>query len=81
MCECVGFEVCDVYYFYYGCMCLIEILEGLNIGLINLLFLFVKVNEFGFIEILYCRVDLEIGFVIGYVDYLIVDEEDNYVVV
>lgn len=57
-------EVCDVYYFYYGCMCLIEIFEGLNIGLINLLLSYVCVNEFGFIEILYCKVDLDIYVII-----------------
>lgn len=74
-------EVCDVYYFYYGCMCLIEMFEGLNIGLINLFLLYVKVNCFGFIEMLYCCVDFEIGKVMGRIDYLIVDEEDNYVVV
>lgn len=64
ICDCVGYEVCDVYYFYYGCMCLIEIFEGLNIGLINSLFSYVKVNKFGFIEIFYCCVDCEIGCVI-----------------
>lgn len=56
--------MCDVYYFYYGCMCLIEIFEGFNIGLINLLLSYVRVNEFGFIEMLYCKVDLDINLII-----------------
>lgn len=77
--ERVGFEVCDVYYLYYGRMCLIEILEGLNIGFINFLGIYVKINEFGFIELLYRKFDKEILIVIDEIYYLIVDEEDLFV--
>lgn len=73
ICECVGFEVCDVYVMYYGCLCFIEIFEGLNIGLINLLFVFVCCNEYGFLEIFYCCVVN--GVVIDEVDYFFVIEE------
>lgn len=79
ICECVGFEVCDVYLIYYGCMCLIEILEGLNIGLINSFVMFVCVNKYGFIEIFYCKV--EDGKVIDEVSYMLVIEEMCYIVV
>jgi len=41
---------------YYGCMCFIEMLEGLNIGFIGLLLMYVWINVFGFVEILYCKV-------------------------
>ena len=61
-------------------MCPIETPEGPNIGLINSLSSFAKVNEFGFIETPYRRVDPETGLVTGHVDYLTADEEDNYVV-
>lgn len=79
MCECVGFEVCDVYLIYYGCVCLIEMLEGLNIGLINLFVLYVYLNEYGFFEMLYCKVvDSK---VIDQIDYLLVIEEGCYMIV
>ncbi|MBD2798671.1 hypothetical protein ID856_19635, partial [Xenorhabdus sp. 18] len=67
-------------YSHYGRMCPIETPEGPNIGLINSLSSFAKVNEFGFIETPYRRVDPETGLVTGQVDYLTADEEDNYVV-
>lgn len=79
ICECVGFEVCDVYLIYYGWMCLIEMLEGQNIGLINLLVIFVCVNKYGFIEIFYCKV-IE-GVVMDDVVYLLVIEEMCYIIV
>ncbi|AHA08759.1 MULTISPECIES: DNA-directed RNA polymerase subunit beta [Bacillus] len=78
--ERAGFEVRDVHYSHYGRMCPIETPEGPNIGLINSLSSFAKVNEFGFIETPYRRVDPETGLVTGQVDYLTADEEDNYVV-
>ncbi|MBJ7911898.1 DNA-directed RNA polymerase subunit beta [Bacillus anthracis] len=78
--ERAGFEVRDVHYSHYGRMCPIETPEGPNIGLINSLSSFAKVNEFGFIETPYRRVDPETGLVTGHVDYLTADEEDNYVV-
>lgn len=47
--DCVGYEVRDVYYIYYGCMCLIEIFEGFNIGLINNLLFYGYLNKYGFV--------------------------------
>ncbi len=78
--ERAGFEVRDVHYSHYGRMCPIETPEGPNIGLINSLSSFAKVNPFGFIESPYRRVDHEKGLVTREVDYLTADEEDNYVV-
>ncbi|WP_210367506.1 DNA-directed RNA polymerase subunit beta [Bacillus sp. REN3] len=78
--ERAGFEVRDVHYSHYGRMCPIETPEGPNIGLINSLSSFAKVNRFGFIETPYRRVDPETGRVTAQFDYLTADEEDNYVV-
>ncbi|MDQ0300907.1 DNA-directed RNA polymerase subunit beta [Salibacterium salarium] len=78
--ERAGFEVRDVHYSHYGRMCPIETPEGPNIGLINSLSSYAKVNEFGFIETAYRRVDHETGIVTKECDYLTADEEDNYVV-
>jgi len=78
--ERAGFEVRDVHYSHYGRMCPIETPEGPNIGLINSLSSFAKVNRFGFIETPYRRVDPDTGRVTGRIDYLTADEEDNYVV-
>lgn len=78
--ERAGFEVRDVHYSHYGRMCPIETPEGPNIGLINSLSSFAKVNKFGFIETPYRRVDAETGKVTEEYDYLTADEEDNYVV-
>ncbi|MBY0095400.1 DNA-directed RNA polymerase subunit beta [Mesobacillus maritimus] len=78
--ERAGFEVRDVHYSHYGRMCPIETPEGPNIGLINSLSSFAKVNKFGFIETPYRRVDPETGKVTTHFDYLTADEEDNYVV-
>jgi DNA-directed RNA polymerase subunit beta len=78
--ERAGFEVRDVHYSHYGRMCPIETPEGPNIGLINSLSSFAKVNKFGFIETPYRRVDPETGKVTSHFDYLTADEEDNYVV-
>ncbi len=78
--ERAGFEVRDVHYSHYGRMCPIETPEGPNIGLINSLSSFAKVNKFGFIETPYRRVDPETGKVTAQIDYLTADEEDNYVV-
>jgi DNA-directed RNA polymerase subunit beta len=78
--ERAGFEVRDVHYSHYGRMCPIETPEGPNIGLINSLSSFAKVNRFGFIETPYRRVDPETGLVTSHFDYLTADEEDNYVV-
>ncbi|CAM3895834.1 DNA-directed RNA polymerase subunit beta [Alkalicoccus chagannorensis] len=78
--ERAGFEVRDVHYSHYGRMCPIETPEGPNIGLINSLSSFAKVNKFGFIESPYRRVDHDQAIVTRQVDYLTADEEDNYVV-
>ncbi|MBM7650364.1 DNA-directed RNA polymerase subunit beta [Bacillus ectoiniformans] len=78
--ERAGFEVRDVHYSHYGRMCPIETPEGPNIGLINSLSSFAKVNRFGFIETPYRRVDPDTGKVTERIDYLTADEEDNYVV-
>nr|WP_276563115.1 DNA-directed RNA polymerase subunit beta [Lysinibacillus xylanilyticus] len=78
--ERAGFEVRDVHYSHYGRMCPIETPEGPNIGLINSLSSFAKVNKFGFIETPYRRIDHETGQVTNQIDYLTADEEDNYYV-
>ena len=78
--ERAGMEVRDVHYSHYGRMCPIETPEGPNIGLINSLSSYAKVNKFGFIETPYRRVDSETGKVTEYIDYLTADEEDHYVV-
>ncbi|MFJ7699501.1 DNA-directed RNA polymerase subunit beta [Lysinibacillus fusiformis] len=78
--ERAGFEVRDVHYSHYGRMCPIETPEGPNIGLINSLSSFAKVNKFGFIETPYRRIDHETGQVTEQIDYLTADEEDNYYV-
>nr|WP_144924546.1 DNA-directed RNA polymerase subunit beta [Paenibacillus bovis] len=78
--ERAGMEVRDVHYSHYGRMCPIETPEGPNIGLINSLSTYAKVNRFGFIETPYRRVDPETGLVTSQIDYLTADEEDNYVV-
>ena len=74
------FEVRDVHYTHYGRMCPIETPEGQNIGLITSLSSFAKVNEYGFIESAYRKVDKATGVVTNQVDYLAADEEDKYVV-
>ncbi|MFC4803427.1 DNA-directed RNA polymerase subunit beta [Neobacillus sp. GCM10023253] len=78
--ERAGMEVRDVHYSHYGRMCPIETPEGPNIGLINSLSSYAKVNRFGFIETPYRRVDPDTGNVTDRIDYLTADEEDNYVV-
>ncbi|WP_198166096.1 MULTISPECIES: DNA-directed RNA polymerase subunit beta [Sporosarcina] len=78
--ERAGMEVRDVHYSHYGRMCPIETPEGPNIGLINSLSTFAKVNQFGFIETPYRKVDPETGRVTAQIDYLTADIEDNYVV-
>ncbi len=74
------FDVRDVHYTHYGRMCPIETPEGQNIGLITSLSTFAKVNEFGFIESAYRRVDKKTGVVTNDVDYLTADVEDRYVI-
>ncbi|MDN4606539.1 DNA-directed RNA polymerase subunit beta [Sporosarcina highlanderae] len=78
--ERAGMEVRDVHYSHYGRMCPIETPEGPNIGLINSLSTFARVNKFGFIETPYRKVDPETNRVTARIDYLTADMEDNYVV-
>ena len=78
--ERAGFEVRDVHHSHYGRMCPIETPEGPNIGLIGSLSTFARINEYGFIETPYRRVDKETGVVTNEIDYLTADVEDNYVV-
>ena len=76
-----GFEVRDVHYSHYGRMCPIETPEGPNIGLINSLASYAKINEYGFIEAPYRRIDKtdpENPRVTNEVVYMTADEEDNY---
>ena len=73
-------EVRDVHYSHYGRMCPIETPEGPNIGLINNLASYAKINEFGFIETPYRRVDWNTHKVTDRIDYLTADEEDNFVI-
>ncbi len=75
-----GFEVRDVHYSHYGRMCPIETPEGPNIGLISYLATFARINEYGFIEAPYRRVDKTTGVVTNEVVYMTADVEDNYVV-
>ncbi|MEG0255195.1 MAG: DNA-directed RNA polymerase subunit beta [Vagococcus sp.] len=75
-----GYEVRDVHYSHYGRMCPIETPEGPNIGLINSLSSYAKVNKYGFIETPYRRVDRSTGTVTAHIDYLTADEEDHYMV-
>lgn len=75
-----GYEVRDVHYTHYGRMCPIETPEGPNIGLINNLATYARVNKYGFIESPYRRVSWETHKVTDKIDYLTADEEDNYIV-
>ncbi len=75
-----GFEVRDVHYSHYGRMCPIETPEGPNIGLISYLATFARINEYGFVEAPYRRVDKETGIVTDDVVYMPADMEDDYIV-
>ena len=75
-----GFEVRDVHYSHYGRMCPIETPEGPNIGLISYLATFARINEYGFIEAPFRRVDKATGCVLDEVDYMTADVEDEYFV-
>ncbi len=78
--ERAGFEVRDVHHSHYGRMCPIETPEGPNIGLISSLSTYAKVNEFGFIETPYRKVDKENGYVTDKIEYLSAHVEDKYVI-
>ena len=74
------FEVRDVHFSHYGRMCPIETPEGPNIGLINSLSTYARINEYGFIEAPYRRVDSKNMVITDEVEYLTADEEDNFIV-
>jgi len=76
--ERAGFEVRDVHHSHYGRMCPIETPEGPNIGLINSLACYARINEYGFIETPYRRFDKETLKVTDEIDYMTADIEDNY---
>ncbi len=78
--ERAGFEVRDVHHSHYGRMCPIETPEGPNIGLINSLATYARVNEYGFIETPYRVVDKETGRATEEIRYFTADEEDQYLV-
>lgn len=78
--ERAGMEVRDVHHSHYGRMCPIETPEGPNIGLINSLSTFARINEYGFIEAPYRWVDPKTGTITNQIAYLTADEEDNYVI-
>ncbi len=76
-----GFEVRDVHYSHYGRMCPIETPEGPNIGLINSLASYARINEYGFVEAPYRKIDKSDPMnprVTDEVEYMTADEEDNY---
>ena len=75
-----GFEVRDVHHTHYGRMCPIESPEGPNIGLIGSLSTYGIVNDYGFIEAPYRKVDKETGRVTTEVEYMTADVEDNYII-
>ncbi len=75
-----SFEVRDVHYTHYGRMCPIETPEGPNIGLISYLATFARINDYGFIETPFRKVDKATGKVLDDVVYLTADEEDEYIV-
>ena len=76
-----GFEVRDVHYSHYGRMCPIETPEGPNIGLINYLATFARINKYGFVEAPYRKIDKEKGIVTDEVVYMTADVEDELVIV
>ena len=79
--ERASFDVRDVHYTHYGRMCPIETPEGPNIGLISYLTTYAKINDYGFIEAPFRKVDKETGAVTDEVEYMTADREDNFVIV
>ncbi|MCR4430487.1 MAG: DNA-directed RNA polymerase subunit beta [Tepidanaerobacteraceae bacterium] len=78
--ERAGFEVRDVHHSHYGRMCPIETPEGPNIGLIGSLSTYARVNQYGFIETPYRKVDKERGVVTNEIEYLTADEEEAFII-
>ena len=75
-----SFDVRDVHYTHYGRMCPIETPEGPNIGLISYLATYARINDYGFIETPYRKVDKATGIVTDEVEYMTADVEDNFIV-
>ena len=75
-----SFAVRDVHYSHYSRICPIETPEGPNIGLIGSLATYARINEYGFIEAPYRRVDKATGIVTNQIDYMTADEEDKYII-
>ncbi|MBQ8858264.1 MAG: DNA-directed RNA polymerase subunit beta [Clostridia bacterium] len=75
-----SFEVRDVHYTHYGRMCPVETPEGPNIGLISYLATYARINDYGFLEAPYRKVDKETGIVTGEIEYMTGDIEDNYII-
>ncbi len=78
--ERAGFEVRDVHYSHYGRMCPIETPEGPNIGLITSLATFARIDEYGFVEAPYRKVDKATGCVTDEIVYMTADVEDDYII-
>ena len=78
--ERAGFEVRDVHYTHYGRLCPIESPEGPNIGLISALSSFANINEYGFIETPYRKIDPKTHRATDIVEYMSADVEDNYII-
>ena len=78
--ERAGFEVRDVHYTHYGRLCPIESPEGPNIGLISALSSFASINEYGFIETPYRKVDPKTHKLTDIVEYMSADVEDNFII-
>ena len=78
--ERAGFEVRDIHHTHYGRLCPVESPEGPNIGLISALSCFATINEYGFIETPYRKVDMETGKVTDIIEYMSADEEDKHII-
>ena len=78
--ERAGMEVRDVHHSHYGRLCPVETPEGQNIGLISSLSTYARVNEYGFIETPYRKIDKATGIVTDEIVYMTADEEDNYII-
>ena len=78
--ERASFAVRDVHYSHYSRICPIETPEGPNIGLIGSLATYARINEYGFIEAPYRRIDKETGCITDEIDYMTADEEDQYII-
>ncbi len=75
-----GFEVRDVHHSHYGRMCPIETPEGPNIGLITSLTTYARINDYGFIEVPFRKVDKKTGVITPVIEYLTADVEDEFIV-